>query len=275
MHDLQVLIERVRQVQASLTPPNVTIWRDLDALVVSLEDDCRRLHARYMRLRERLDGARPTRSARRPPAPPRPRLVAAGGLIDAGSVRALSDSPRRRGRARRRVARRRQAAADRGRHGAHAQGGARAGAPRRRLRRRAHQPAGARAADRGNRRRRPRAAALARQHRLARARLAATPRSSPTSRSTRASRGSRWSATSRASASSRRGSIGSRHPIEFKKGAICRIDVEEIPPAGPGAAALVPPAEDPAVAEEIIRSAPNRCGVTRAASRPASASRAS
>jgi phosphohistidine phosphatase len=29
--------------------------------------------------------------------------------------------------------------------------------------------------------------------------------------------------------------VGSRHPFEFKKGAVCRIDVEEIPPAGPGA----------------------------------------
>ena len=28
--------------------------------------------------------------------------------------------------------------------------------------------------------------------------------------------------------------IGTRHPIEFKKGAICRIDVETLPPAGPG-----------------------------------------
>jgi phosphohistidine phosphatase len=28
--------------------------------------------------------------------------------------------------------------------------------------------------------------------------------------------------------------IGSRHPIPFKKGAICRIDVEGLPPAGPG-----------------------------------------
>ena len=28
--------------------------------------------------------------------------------------------------------------------------------------------------------------------------------------------------------------IGSRHPIEFKKGAVCRIDIEEIPPGGPG-----------------------------------------
>jgi len=28
--------------------------------------------------------------------------------------------------------------------------------------------------------------------------------------------------------------IGSRHAIEFKKGAVCRIDLEAIPPAGPG-----------------------------------------
>jgi phosphohistidine phosphatase len=28
--------------------------------------------------------------------------------------------------------------------------------------------------------------------------------------------------------------IGSRHPLEFKKGAVCRIDLDEIPPAGPG-----------------------------------------
>jgi CHAD domain-containing protein len=51
MHDLQELIERVRQTQASLAPPNVAVWRDLDALVAALEDDCRRLHARYMRAR--------------------------------------------------------------------------------------------------------------------------------------------------------------------------------------------------------------------------------
>jgi phosphohistidine phosphatase len=27
--------------------------------------------------------------------------------------------------------------------------------------------------------------------------------------------------------------IGSRHPFEFKKGGVCRIDVEDLPPAGP------------------------------------------
>jgi len=54
MHDLHMLIERVRQVQASMTPPTLGEWRDLDALIASLEDDCRRLHDRYMALRERL-----------------------------------------------------------------------------------------------------------------------------------------------------------------------------------------------------------------------------
>ena len=29
--------------------------------------------------------------------------------------------------------------------------------------------------------------------------------------------------------------IGAKQPIEFKKGAVCRIDVEALPPAGPGA----------------------------------------
>jgi phosphohistidine phosphatase len=28
--------------------------------------------------------------------------------------------------------------------------------------------------------------------------------------------------------------IGSRHSFEFKKGAVCRIDVDDIPPVGPG-----------------------------------------
>jgi phosphohistidine phosphatase len=28
--------------------------------------------------------------------------------------------------------------------------------------------------------------------------------------------------------------LGSRHPIEFKKGAVCRIDIEDLPPGGPG-----------------------------------------
>jgi CHAD domain-containing protein len=54
MHDLQVMIDRVRQVQGALTPPDVIVWRELDALVTLLENSCRRLHARYMRERPAL-----------------------------------------------------------------------------------------------------------------------------------------------------------------------------------------------------------------------------
>ncbi len=62
MHDLQMLIERVRRVQATLTPPNVTVWRGLDDLVKRLDEDCRRLHARYLRLRPELDAIASRRS---------------------------------------------------------------------------------------------------------------------------------------------------------------------------------------------------------------------
>jgi CHAD domain-containing protein len=48
-HDRQVLIERARHVQASLTPPSASGVRRLDRLVTMLENDCRRLHARYIR----------------------------------------------------------------------------------------------------------------------------------------------------------------------------------------------------------------------------------
>ena len=54
MLDLQMLIDRVRDVQAALTPPSLGVWRDLDAVIESLDDDCRRLHARYMRARVAL-----------------------------------------------------------------------------------------------------------------------------------------------------------------------------------------------------------------------------
>lgn len=55
MHDLQVLLDRVRQTQASLAPPSVTVWRELDIVILSIEDDCRRHHARYMGMRAALD----------------------------------------------------------------------------------------------------------------------------------------------------------------------------------------------------------------------------
>jgi CHAD domain-containing protein len=54
MHDLQVLMDRVRQVQAELTSGRVQKWDELDAMIGRLEDDCRRLHARFMRERPAL-----------------------------------------------------------------------------------------------------------------------------------------------------------------------------------------------------------------------------
>jgi CHAD domain-containing protein len=54
LRDFQVLIERLRNVQASMTTPDVAAWRELDTLVTSLEHHCRRLHARYVRDRVAL-----------------------------------------------------------------------------------------------------------------------------------------------------------------------------------------------------------------------------
>jgi len=54
LHDLQMLVDRVREAQAALTPPSVPLWRALDALVTALDNECRRFHARYMRLRPDL-----------------------------------------------------------------------------------------------------------------------------------------------------------------------------------------------------------------------------
>jgi CHAD domain-containing protein len=51
LHDMQVLLDRVRQLQVSLTPPDLTLWHKLDALTTALENDCRRQHARFMRQR--------------------------------------------------------------------------------------------------------------------------------------------------------------------------------------------------------------------------------
>jgi CHAD domain-containing protein len=48
LHDVQVLVARVRQMQPSLALPDVTMWRRIDALASTLENDCRRLHATFM-----------------------------------------------------------------------------------------------------------------------------------------------------------------------------------------------------------------------------------
>ena len=55
LDDLQTLIDCIRQVQSTLATPDLKAWRDLDALVISLENRCRGLHARYVRERTALE----------------------------------------------------------------------------------------------------------------------------------------------------------------------------------------------------------------------------
>jgi CHAD domain-containing protein len=55
LHDLHVLMNRIREVQASLTPPNIGVWRELGSLTAVVENSCRRLHARYMHDRGTLE----------------------------------------------------------------------------------------------------------------------------------------------------------------------------------------------------------------------------
>jgi len=49
LHDLQLLVNRVRELQPATTPHDLTMWRKIDAFVNALEDECRRLHAKYLR----------------------------------------------------------------------------------------------------------------------------------------------------------------------------------------------------------------------------------
>ena len=71
MHDREVLIDQVRHVQATLAPPNLAAWRALDRLKTSVDADCRRLHARFVRgsralavTAARLAGADPAHASR-------------------------------------------------------------------------------------------------------------------------------------------------------------------------------------------------------------------
>src|SRR5262245_29838834 len=49
LHDLQVLLEQAREMQAARLGPDPSAWRELGSLVRTLERDCRKLHARYVR----------------------------------------------------------------------------------------------------------------------------------------------------------------------------------------------------------------------------------
>ena len=51
LHDLHVLSEQVRAVQAELGERDRRLAADLDGLVVAIEEDCRREHAGYIRRR--------------------------------------------------------------------------------------------------------------------------------------------------------------------------------------------------------------------------------
>jgi CHAD domain-containing protein len=51
LHDVQVLLDRIRQVQASLGPGEDLVSRKLDTLMTALENDCRRHHARFIHQR--------------------------------------------------------------------------------------------------------------------------------------------------------------------------------------------------------------------------------
>jgi len=55
MHDLEVLIARIRAVQgASEDPPSLEVSADLDQLVRRLETECRQLHVQYIDRRKKL-----------------------------------------------------------------------------------------------------------------------------------------------------------------------------------------------------------------------------
>ena len=54
VHDLEVLIERTREVQASLPAQNRRAMTELDRLIRALEAECRAGHAQYMQGRDQL-----------------------------------------------------------------------------------------------------------------------------------------------------------------------------------------------------------------------------
>lgn len=54
VHDLEILIERAREVQATLPPSNRRAMADVTKLIRTVEDECREGHAAYMRGRDAL-----------------------------------------------------------------------------------------------------------------------------------------------------------------------------------------------------------------------------
>jgi CHAD domain-containing protein len=76
LHDFEVLAERGRDMQASLSPPDLTAWREIGSLIHAVEDDCRPLHARYMHNRIKLLAIADRLGAAKPDAAPTTRQAA-------------------------------------------------------------------------------------------------------------------------------------------------------------------------------------------------------
>jgi CHAD domain-containing protein len=49
LHDLQLLIDRIRGMQTTLGTPDLAVWKKIDVVILGLEDECRRLHAKFVR----------------------------------------------------------------------------------------------------------------------------------------------------------------------------------------------------------------------------------
>ena len=134
MHDLQMLIDRVRAGAGVARRRPTSLSGATSTRVV----DCARGQTAAACTRATCAAATRSRCDRLADRPRAAQTAAASAprrgarrLIDGRTLRAVPDSPRRRRRARRRLARRRQAAADRRGDGAHAEGGARPRAARR------------------------------------------------------------------------------------------------------------------------------------------------
>jgi CHAD domain-containing protein len=68
LHDLQMLLDRVRHLQAALPPSETASRHEQDALLTSLERTCRHLHARYVRVRPAMMALADRFAARTVPA---------------------------------------------------------------------------------------------------------------------------------------------------------------------------------------------------------------
>jgi CHAD domain-containing protein len=68
LHDLQMLIDRVRHLQAALPPSETAARHEQDALLATLERTCRHLHARYVRVRPAMMALADRFAARAVPA---------------------------------------------------------------------------------------------------------------------------------------------------------------------------------------------------------------